>query len=94
MVKEHLLILIFIKLGNINPDLIVFLINYSFIFGCAGSSLSCRLFSICDERVLTSSCGVQGLSWQWLLLQQSSGSRVHGLQELWHVSSVVVVPRL
>ena len=35
-----------------------------------------------------------GLSLQWLLLLQSRGSRVHGLQQLWHMGSVVEAPRL
>ena len=83
-----------IKLGNINPDLIVFKIRHLFIWGCAGSPLLRRLFSVGDARALASNYGVQGLSLQWLLLLQSTGSRVHGLQELLRVSSVGVVPGL
>ena len=35
-----------------------------------------------------------GFSLQWLLLWQSTDSRARELQHLWHVGSVVVVPRL
>ena len=53
---------------------------YLFIFGCAGSSLLLRLFSSCGEQGLLSSCAAQAAC--WLLLLQSVGSRVPGLQEL------------
>ena len=33
-----------------------------------------------------------GFSLQWLLLLQGTGSREHGLQQLWHVDSVIVAP--
>ena len=35
-----------------------------------------------------------GFSLQWLLLWQSTDSRARELQYLWHMGSVVVVPRL
>ena len=54
--------------------------NYLFIFGCAGPSLLLRLFSSCSEQGLLSGCGAQAAC--WLLLLQSVGSRVHGLQQL------------
>ena len=49
----------------------------SFTFGCAGSSLLCRLFSSCGKRGLLSSCGA------WALIAglpslRSSGSRCTG----------------
>ena len=43
-------------------------------FGCAGSSLLCRLFSSCGKWGLLSSCGVK------VLLLQSTDSRAHRLQ--------------
>ena len=46
------------------------------------------------ERGLLSSCSVWAFSLQWFLLLQSRDSRAHGLQQLRHVGSVVVVPRL
>ena len=35
-----------------------------------------------------------GFSLKWLLLLQSTGSRVHGPPQLWHVGSAVAAPRL
>ena len=35
-----------------------------------------------------------GFSLQWLLFLQSTGSRVCGLQQLWHVDSLIAVPGL
>ena len=55
---------------------------YFAIFGCAGSLL---LHTV----VLQLQC--PGLSLQWLLLLQGTGSRLHRLQQLWHSGSVVVV---
>ena len=56
---------------------------YLFIFGLAGSSLLCRLFSSCGKQGLLSNWGVRGFSLHLLLLFQSMGSRL--------VGSVVVV---
>ena len=44
-------------------------------------------FSSCSEQGLLHLC-CEGFSLQWFLLLQSTGSRMHGLQELWHVGSV------
>ena len=54
-----------------------------------GSLLLCWLFSSCSKWGY-SSLWCMGLSLHWLFLLQSMGSRVLGLQQLWHVSSVVV----
>ena len=53
------------------------------IFGCAGSSLlSAGFFQLWRAGApLQLQC--IGFSLQWLLLSQSTGSRVHGLQQLW-----------
>ena len=57
-------------------------------FGYTGSPLLHRLFSSYGEPGLLSSCGVRGFSLWWLLLLPSTGSRVCGLQQLWHLGSV------
>ena len=57
-------------------------------FGYTGSPLLHRLFSSYGEPGLLSSCGVRGFSLRWLLLLPSTGSRVCGLQQLWHLGSV------
>ena len=41
-----------------------------------------------------SSSQCSGFLSQWLLLLQSTGSRVHGLQQLWHTGSGVLAYRL
>ena len=58
---------------------------YLFMYCCAGSSLLPAGFL---------SFQGEGLLLQWLLLLQSTGSRVLRLQELWHMGSVVVVQEL
>ena len=52
----------------------------SFCFGCAGSLLLLRLCSLLPVHKL--------------LLLQITGSRTQRLQELQHVGSVIVVPRV
>ena len=59
----------------------IILFIYSFIFGCAGSSLLHRFFSRCSE-------------WGATLQLQSTDSRLRGLQQLQHMSSVVAAPRI
>ena len=53
-------------------------------FGCAGSSLLCRLFSSCSAQRLLFTAMLRfltvGLLWLW-----STGPRVHGLQQSWLV---------
>ena len=58
-----------------------------FIFGCAGSPLLLGLSRVEESR------GGVGFSWQLLLLR-SMYPRIPGLQQLWHMGSVVVSPRL
>lgn len=62
---------------------------YLFIFGGAGSLLLQR-----SNRAwgLLSSCDAQAARCKWLLLPQSAGPRMPGLQELWHMASVVASP--
>ena len=69
-------------------------IIYLFIFGCAGSLFLHGLFSSGGVKGLLSSWSAWGFLLWWLLLRRSTSSRVHGLQELQHVGSVAVVPRL
>ena len=57
-----------------SPQEIHVLKQYSFIWGCAGSSLSCGLFSSCGEWEGYSLVVVHGF------LLWSMGSRAHGLQ--------------
>ena len=64
-----------------------FLNNY---FYCVGSLLAWWLFSS-GEQGLFSSCGPWASHCSGLL--QSMDSRAYGLQQLWHVGSVVVAPR-
>ena len=53
---------------------------FHFIFGCAGPSLPCRLFSSCGEHGWSLAV-VHGLLWsRWLVPLQSAVSRVHRLQ--------------
>ena len=54
-----------------------------FIFGCVGSSLPCGLFSSCSAQV--SDCSGFSVAAHRLWM--------HGLQQLWHLASAVVVPR-
>ena len=65
-----------------------------FILGCAGSLLLHWLFLWLWEAGATLQLRCLGFSLRWLLLLQSMGSRVHGLQQLRHVASVVAAPRL
>ena len=68
----------------------VFLNNflYFFIFACAGSYC-------CESFSLVVASGDYPLAGVWgLLLLRSPGSRARRLQQLQHVGSVVVVPRL
>ena len=66
---------------------------YFCIFGCAGSPLLHRLFSGCGKwGLLSLQC--KGLLLQWLVLLQSTGSRVLRLQWLRQVGSVVAAPGL
>ena len=62
-------------------------------FGCAGSSLLCGLFSGCREWGQLSGCGAQALT-AGASLAVDAGSRVCGLQQLYHMGSVAVAPRL
>ena len=51
-----------------------------FIFGCAGSLLLCGGFSLAVASGGYYLLQYKGSSLQWLLLLQSTGSRVHRLQ--------------
>ena len=61
---------------------------FLFIFGCAGSSLLHGLSSSCGEQgpLFTVLCG--------FLIVVGPLAGEHGLQQLWHEGSVVMVPRL
>ena len=65
----------------------IFKSMYLCIFGCAGS-LWCRL-SLAAASWVALQEWYAGFLWWWLLLLQSTGSRVHRLQHLQHVASVV-----
>ena len=55
-----------------------------FIYVCAGFLLLHRLFSSCDEQGLLCRCSTQAsFSLWWLLLLQSTDSRLHRLQQFW-----------
>ena len=79
-----------------NPQMVFcehFCFVYLFIFGCAGFSLLCAdLLQLLRLEAPLLHCA--GFSSQWLLLLQSTGSRVHKVQQLWHLGSVVVAHRL
>ena len=60
----------------------------NFIFGCIVSWLLHGLFFSCGKwGYLLLQC--VGFSLWWLLWLQSTGSRAHGLQQLWHLESVI-----
>ena len=61
----------------------MYLFIYDWIFVAA-----CRLSPVAVSRSY-SSLWCTGFSLRWLLLLQSTGSRVHSLQHLWHMGSVV-----
>ena len=67
-----------------------FLINL-FIYGCVGSLLLRRGLSLAAVSWGYSSLWCAGFSLRWLLLLWSTGSRAHGLQELWRTG--LVAPR-
>ena len=76
----------------------LFLNNWKILF-IFGRAVAAGLFSSYGEWGLLSSCSAQashhsGFSPQWLLLLQSAGSGVPGLQWLQHVGSIVVAHRL
>ena len=66
--------------------------NLLFISGCAGSSLLCRLLVAASGGY--SPVAVHRLLIAVAFLVRSTGSRAGGLQWLYHVGSVVVVPGL
>ena len=67
---SHLLIYLFIYLTAL--ALSIFFFYILFIYGCAGSSLLCKLFSRFKEW------GLLFVAVRGLLLVQSTGSRAHG----------------
>ena len=74
----------------------IYIYMYNFIqlvFGCAGSSWLCRLFSSVESRGY-SPVVVRGLfiAVTSLCYRQNTSSRVCKLQQLWHVGLVVFVP--
>ena len=56
--------------------------NSCFISGCAGSSLLCGLSLAAVSGGYSLGAVSGGFSLRWLLLVQSTGSRVRGLQQL------------
>ena len=64
---------------------------YCFIFGYAGSSQLCGLPSSLGEQGLLSSCGMWAAHCGGF---SCCGSRMFGLQQLWHVGPVFVAPGL
>ena len=75
------------KRGSVSISVRIFLVAnniHLFIFGCAGSSLLHGLSLTVASRGY-SSLQRSGSSLWWLLLLQSTGSRVYGLQQLLHV---------
>ena len=82
---------VWLVFGFFSP-IYLFKINL-FIFGCAGSSLPCRLFSSCREQGLLfvkccgfSCCRVRALCWRQQL--RFEGSRAQA-QQLWRIGLVV-----
>ena len=73
---------------------LIILFIYLSIFGHSGSLLLCMLFFSCGEWGLFLQLRCVGVSLQWLLLLWSMGSRAYGFQQLQHVGSAVVAPRL
>ena len=74
--------------SNVSAFTSLYFLMYLFIFGWAMSSLLCRLFSSCVEWG-DSWLQCWGFSLWWPLRSWSTGSRVCGLQQLWHMSSVL-----
>ena len=75
-------------------DEVCFLNFYLFICSGAGSLLLHKLsFSGGKRGLLSGRVQYTGFSSQWFLLGRT-GSRVHGLLQLWHVGSAVAAPRL
>ena len=77
---------------------IVFSLNDVFLksiilFGCAGSLLLGRLLSSCGKWGLLYSCGACATHCSGFSCYRAV-FRAFGLQQLWHVGSVVVAPRL
>ena len=58
---------------------------YSFLFGCARSSLPCGLSLVVTGG--RSTLGNLGVSLRWLLLLLNTGCRAPGLQQLWLTGS-------
>ena len=50
---------LFVRVYFVNTDNLKFFLIYLFIFGCAGSSLMCGIFSSCPEQGLLSCCCVR-----------------------------------
>ena len=86
----NLLILFSEKLGPKNPSNFFFFFLIYFIFGCVGSSLLCVGFSLVVESGGYSSLQCAGFSLQWLLLLQSTGSRLTDFSSCGARASVVV----
>ena len=59
--------------------------------GCTGSSSLCTGFLQLQGAVAPLQLRCESFSWWWLLLLWSTVSRVHRLQQLWHMGSVVGV---
>ena len=76
-----------------NALLLIFLIFKVYLFSCVGSSLLCRLLSGCGKQGVLSRCAMGFSLWRLLWLQ-STGSRVNGLQCLWHMDSVVATSKI
>ena len=65
------------------------LIMFIYLFGCNGSSLLCELFSSCGEW------GTTPVAVCWFLCCRAQAlGYVGGLQQLWHMVSIVVASRL
>ena len=74
-------------------ELCFFKICIYLVLAALGLHCYMQVFSSCSEWGLLFPVAHGPLMW-WPLLLWSTGSRVHGLQDLQHVSSVVVAPGL
>ena len=72
----------------------LYFLRILFIYGHSGSLLLCEGFPLVAASRGSSSLQWVGFSLRWLLLLQSTGSSVCGLQQLQCMGSVVAAPRL
>ena len=82
------------KLSNLKHHTFKTIFIVLFVYGCAGPSLLQGNKGQVQGARVTLKLQCVGFSLQQLLLLQSMGSRARGLQQLLHVGSVIVAPKL